>query len=114
MPGGCFRMNSQPGRPPPLDAVENWRTVWFSWETVAAGTESTPRRAPEALGGGADIRVALPEPEVQPRYERLCTTSEALIYAAMGRLMLRRLARKVTSQIVLLMDGAAEDVAHLA
>ena len=25
--------------------------------------------------------------------ERLCTTSEALIYAAMGRLMLRRLAR---------------------
>jgi putative transposase len=26
-------------------------------------------------------------------YERLCTTSEALIYAAMGRLMLRRLAR---------------------
>jgi hypothetical protein len=26
-------------------------------------------------------------------YERLCTTSEALIYAAMGRLMIRRLAR---------------------
>lgn len=26
-------------------------------------------------------------------YERLCTTGEALIYAAMGRLMLRRLAR---------------------
>jgi hypothetical protein len=26
-------------------------------------------------------------------YKRLCATSEALIYAAMGRLMLRRLAR---------------------
>jgi putative transposase len=26
-------------------------------------------------------------------YERLCTTSEALIYATMSRLMLRRLAR---------------------
>jgi hypothetical protein len=27
-------------------------------------------------------------------YEKLCATSEAMIYAAMSRLMLRRLARR--------------------
>ena len=43
------------------------------------------------------IRKAKDVEELEARfsrdYERLCTTSEALIYAATGHLMLRRLAR---------------------
>jgi hypothetical protein len=48
----------------------------------------------EALGRGAHILLALSEPQDELRdYERLCTTAEAFIYAAMSRLMARRLAR---------------------
>ena len=48
----------------------------------------------EAVGGGADLLVALSEQEDEPMdYERLCASAEAFIYAAMVRLMARRLAR---------------------
>jgi hypothetical protein len=48
----------------------------------------------EEVGGGEDLLVALPEQEDELRdYERLCASAEAFVYAAMIRLMVRRLAR---------------------
>jgi len=48
----------------------------------------------EAVGGGAVLRLALPQSPYEPRdYERLCATGEAFVYVAMTRLMVRRLAR---------------------
>ena len=48
----------------------------------------------EEVGGGEDLLVALPEQEEEPMdYERLCASAEAFVYAAMIRLMVRRLAR---------------------
>lgn len=48
----------------------------------------------EALGRGTNHRLALSEQEDELRdYERLCQSSQAMIYAVMSRLMLRRLAR---------------------
>jgi transposase len=46
------------------------------------------------LGGGEDLRVALGlSRRFSKDYERLPETAEAMIYGAMSRLMLRRLAR---------------------
>jgi hypothetical protein len=47
------------------------------------------------MGGGEDLLLALSEQEDEPMdYERLCASAEeAFVYAAMIRLMVRRLAR---------------------
>jgi hypothetical protein len=46
------------------------------------------------VGGAEDLLVDLSEQEDEPMdYERLAESSEAFIYAAMSRLMVRRLAR---------------------
>jgi hypothetical protein len=46
------------------------------------------------MGGGGYVLVVGPEQEDEPRdYERLCASAEAFVYAAMIRLMVRRLAR---------------------
>jgi hypothetical protein len=46
------------------------------------------------LGNGTDDRLDRPQQEDELRdYARLAATSEAFIYVAMSRLMLRRLAR---------------------
>ena len=71
----------------------DWRTVWFSWERL------TP--APKVFRGVLSRRWVVERTfawlcqnrRFSRDYERLCTTGEALIYAAMGRLMLRRLVR---------------------
>ena len=48
----------------------------------------------EKVGGEADLLVAGPEQTDEPiDYERLCASAEAFVYAAMIRLMVRRLAR---------------------
>lgn len=48
----------------------------------------------EEVGGGKDVRLALPQSPHEPMdYERLCATGEAFVYVAMTRLMVRRLAR---------------------
>jgi hypothetical protein len=47
-----------------------------------------------SMGGGKDVLLALSEQEDELRdYERLCASAEAFVYAAMIRLMVRRLAR---------------------
>jgi hypothetical protein len=46
------------------------------------------------VGGGMHLRLVKPESPHELRdCERLCATGEAFIYAAMSRLMVRRLAR---------------------
>jgi hypothetical protein len=48
----------------------------------------------EEVGRRADLLVAWPEQEDELMdYERLCASAEAFVYAAMIRLMVRRLAR---------------------
>jgi hypothetical protein len=57
---------------------------------------AAPRlRGPAAsVGCGADVRLVVPQSRRMSKdYERLCATSEAFVYAAMVRLMVRRLAR---------------------
>ena len=47
-----------------------------------------------SVGGGADVLLDRPQPTDELRgYERLTATSEAFIYVAMSRLMVKRLAR---------------------
>ena len=49
---------------------------------------------PSQVGGGADDRLDRAEQEDELMdYERLCASGEALVYAAMIRLMSRRLVR---------------------
>jgi hypothetical protein len=46
------------------------------------------------MGGGAHLLLVRAEQEDELRdYERLCESAEAFVYAAMIRLMVRRLAR---------------------
>ena len=59
----------------------------------AVATEGV-RSAASALGGGEIFRLDLSQSKDELRdYERLCASGEAFVYAAMSRLMLRRLAR---------------------
>jgi hypothetical protein len=52
------------------------------------------RSVAEKVGGRADDRLDRSEQEDEPMdYERSCASGEALVYAAMIRLMTRRLAR---------------------
>jgi hypothetical protein len=47
-----------------------------------------------SVGGGADVLLDRAQPTYELRdYERLTATSEAFIYVAMSRLMVKRLAR---------------------
>jgi hypothetical protein len=46
----------------------------------------------QKVGRGTDLRLARAEPPLEQDYERLCETSETMMYAAMSRLMIRRLA----------------------
>jgi hypothetical protein len=77
----------------PHGDLKDWRTVRFSWECLAP--------APKVFRGVLSRRWVVERTfawlcqnlRFSRDYWRLYTTSEALIYAAMGRLMLRRLAR---------------------
>jgi hypothetical protein len=52
------------------------------------------RGSSSLVGGGEDLFLDLSEQEDEPLdYERPCASAEAFIYAAMIRLMVRRLAR---------------------
>jgi hypothetical protein len=45
------------------------------------------------VGRRADVRLVVPQLQNEQGLRRLCATSEAFVYAAMVRLMVRRLAR---------------------
>jgi putative transposase len=69
------------------------RTVWFSWERLAPAPKVFRGVLPRRWVVERTFAWLCQNRRFSRDYERLCTTSEALIYAAMGRLMLRRLVR---------------------
>ena len=78
----------------PHGDLADWRTTWFTWERLPP--------APKAFRGILPRRWAVERTfswfgqsrRLSKDYEKLCATSEAIIYATMSRLMLRRLARR--------------------
>jgi putative transposase len=77
----------------PHGDMADWRTIWFTWERLPP--------APKVFRGILPRRWAVERTfswfgqsrRLSKDYEKLCATSEAMIYASMSRLMLRRLAR---------------------
>ncbi len=50
----------------PHGDVQDWRTVWFSWQRLPPAPKVFRVCCPDG-GSGADVRMALSEPEVQSR-----------------------------------------------
>ncbi|HEV8638566.1 MAG TPA: IS5 family transposase [Chloroflexota bacterium] len=77
----------------PHGDLNDLRTVWFTWERLPPAPKVfrgvLPRRwvAERSFGWFGQAR------RLSKEYERLCESSEAMIYAVMTRLMARRLAR---------------------
>src|SRR5262245_23283078 len=77
----------------PHGDLDDLRTVWFTWERLPPAPKVfrgvLPRRwvAERSFSWFGQAR------RLSKEYERLCETSETMIYAAMTRLMARRLAR---------------------
>jgi putative transposase len=77
----------------PHGDLADWRTIWFTWERLPP--------APKVLRGILPRRWAVERTfswfgqsrRLSKDYQKLCATSAAMIYAAMSRLMLHRLAR---------------------
>jgi putative transposase len=96
--GWSVDLLERPKKPAPEEVLMAWAREWAK-EGVAVEWRKLmpPRRlrgVAEEVGGGAYARLDLSEQEDELRdYERLCASGEALVYAAMIRLMTRRLAR---------------------
>ena len=93
----CGTVVERPRKPAPEEVLISWakgigqgrKDSRLARDTASAGISgpSTP------LGGGTLICLPWPQKKDELRdYEKLCATSEAFVYAAMSRLMLRRLA----------------------
>ena len=67
--------------------------MWFSWERLPPGPKVFRGVLPRRWVVERTFAWLCQSRRFNRDYERLCATSEALIYAAMGRLMVRRLAR---------------------
>jgi putative transposase len=72
---------------------QDWRTMWFSWERLPPSPKVFRGVLPRRWVVERTFAWLCQSRRFNRDYERLCATSEALIYAAMGRLMVRRLAR---------------------
>jgi putative transposase len=68
-------------------------TVWFTWERLPRMKKAFRGVLPRRWVGERTFGWFGQSRRLSKEYERLCETSEAMIYAAMTRLMLRRLAR---------------------
>ena len=80
-------------RKPPKPIPEEVAMIWAR-EWAKEGKKVNWQKLMPPIGRGAHLLVALPEQADEPMdYERLCASAEALVYAAMVRLMARRLAR---------------------
>jgi putative transposase len=72
---------------------QDWRTMWFSYQRLPPAPKVFRGVLPRRWVVERTFAWLCQSRRFSRDYERLCTTSEALIYVAMGRLMLRRLAR---------------------
>ena len=97
--GWTVELVERPRKPAPEKVLEAWAAEWakegekVDWHKLLPprGFQVLPRRFGwwSALWPGD-----LPQPQDGKRlHERLCASGEALVYAAMSRLMVRRLAR---------------------
>jgi putative transposase len=68
-------------------------TVWFDWQRLPTAPKVFRGVLPRRWVVERTFAWLCQNRRFSRDYERLCTTSEAVIYAAMSRLMLRRLAR---------------------
>ncbi|HVF01996.1 MAG TPA: IS5 family transposase [Rubrobacteraceae bacterium] len=95
--GWSVELVERPRKPAPEKVLEAWATEWakegkkVDWQKLLPprGFQVLPRRwvVERSLAWICHNR------RMSKDYERLCATGEALVYAAMTRLMVRRLAR---------------------
>ncbi len=77
----------------PHGDLTDLRTVWFEWVRLPAQRTGFQGILPRRWVVERTFAWLCQNRRLSKEYERLCETSEALIYAAMSRLMVRRLAR---------------------
>jgi putative transposase len=78
----------------PHGDLQDWRTIWFSWQRLPSAPKVFRGVLPRRWVVERTFAWLCQNRRFSRIYERLCVTGEALIYAAMGRLMLRRLAKR--------------------
>src|SRR5687768_823891 len=96
--GWSVDLVERPKKPAPEEVLMRWAREWAEEDVAVDWQKLLPpqrlRGVAEEVGGGADYSLDRPQQEDELRdYERLAATSEAFIYMAMSRLMLRRMAR---------------------
>jgi hypothetical protein len=88
----------RPRKPAPLRVLMSWAKEWAKEDVAVDWRKLMPPEGFLVLprgGGWWSVRCLLrPAKEDEPMdYERLCASGESMVYAAMIRLMSRRLAR---------------------
>ena len=78
----------------PHGDLERLETVWFTWERLPPSREGFRGVLPRRWVVERTFSWFGQSRRLSKEYERRCETSEALIYAVMSRLMLRRLVRE--------------------
>jgi len=97
--GWSVDLVERPRKPAPEKVLMRWAAEWqregvaVDWQKLLP-PKGFSRFCLGEVGGGADIVMDRPAKEALSKdYERLCASGEAFVYAAMIRLMTRRLAR---------------------
>jgi putative transposase len=77
----------------PHGDLNDWRTIWFSWDRLPPSPKVFRGVLPRRWVVERTFSWLGQSRRLSKEYEKLCHSSEAMIYASMSRLMLRRLAR---------------------
>jgi putative transposase len=75
----------------PHGNLQDWRTVWFTWERLPPSPKVFRGVLPRRWVVERTFSWFGQSRRLSKEYERLCQTSGSMIYASMTRLMLRRL-----------------------
>jgi putative transposase len=96
--GWSVDLVERPKKPAPKEVLMRWAREWAKEGVAVDWRELLPPQGlsgiASSVGSGTHYFLDRPTEEDEPSdYERLCASGEALVYAAMIRLMARRLAR---------------------
>jgi putative transposase len=99
--GWSVELVERPRKPAPEKVLEAWATEWAKEDEKVEWQKLLPPRGPprgfQVLPRRRVVERSLPwichNRRKSKDCERLCTSGEAFVYAAMTRLMVRRLAR---------------------
>jgi putative transposase len=95
--GWSVELVERPRKPAPEKVLEAWTTEWAKEGEKVEWQKLLPPRGFQGLPRRRVVERSLAwicyNRRMSKDYERLCTSGEAFIYAAMARLMVRRLAR---------------------